>query len=106
MRVRLAIVALVAAMVIVPACNKPDVPTLLTWAQAGINADCMFGAGALAANVCTFGGDAIALAQAAYAKDPANGTTAVSSILTDAATKEPALAPYLAWMPMMKAANP
>lgn len=80
------------------ACNKPDLPTLLTWAQYGIDADCNFGAGALAANVCTFGTDAINAAQAAVKKDPATGLSAAKKILQDAEAAQPKIAPYLDWL--------
>lgn len=80
------------------ACNKPDLPTLLTWAQYGIDADCALGSGALAQHVCTFGDDGIAAAKAAYAKDPANGRAAVKQILVDLEATQPALAPYLDWL--------
>jgi hypothetical protein len=80
------------------ACTNPDIPTLLQYAQWGIDADCKFGAGALAADVCTFGGDAISAANAAYAKDPANGVKAVKQILVDAETRQPTIAPYIDWL--------
>ena len=80
------------------ACQKPDLPTLLTWAQYGIDADCNFGKGALAADVCTFGTDAITAAQAAYAKDPTTGVAAVKKILVDAETRQPKIAPYIDWL--------
>lgn len=80
------------------ACTKPDVPTLLQWAQYGIDADCQFGTGALAADVCTFGKDAVDAAQAAYATDPAHGVKAVKQILVDAETRQPAIAPYTHWL--------
>jgi hypothetical protein len=80
------------------ACQKPDLPTLLTWAQAGIDADCQFGAGGLAADVCTFGGDAIAAAKVAVSKDPAQGRAVVKKILGDAEAKQPALGAYWHWL--------
>ncbi len=80
------------------ACNGPDLPTLLSWAQYGIDADCMFGKGALAADACTFGGETIALAKAAAAKDPANQRAAVKAILLSAEARKPAIAPYLQWL--------
>lgn len=82
----------------VSACTRPDVPTLLTWAQFGIDADCQFGAGALAANVCVFGGDAISAAQAAIKKDPVTGVSAAKKILVDAEVAYPAFAPYVDWL--------
>lgn len=78
-------------------CNKPDIPTLLQWSQYGIDADCQFGSGGLAADICTFGTDAITAAKAAYAHDPVNGTAAVKKILIDAELKQPKLADYLDW---------
>lgn len=89
---------ILAVVVIVSGCTTPDVPTLLSWAQFGIDADCKFGAGGLAADVCTFGGDAIAAASAAYAKDPANGVKAAKQILVDAETRQPKLVPYTHWL--------
>lgn len=80
------------------ACNKPDLPTLLQWAQYGIDADCQFGAGALAQQFCTFGGDAIAAAKAAYAKDPEQGRAAVKKILGDAESQAPELGAYWHWI--------
>lgn len=80
------------------ACNGPDLPTLLQYAQYGIDADCMFGKGALAADVCTFGGESIALAKAAAAKDPAQARSSVKQILLSAGQAKPALVPYVAWL--------
>lgn len=79
-------------------CTKPDLPTLLTYAQFGIDADCQFGAGGLAADICVFGGDAILAAQAAYAKEPAHGRAAVKKILVDAEARQPKIAPYTHWL--------
>lgn len=87
-----------ALLVFLFGCTKPDLPTLLQYAQFGIDADCKFGAGGLAADVCTFGGDAIEAAKAAYAKDPANGRAAVKKILVDAETRQPKIAPYIDWL--------
>lgn len=80
------------------ACNGPDLPQLLQYAQYGIDADCMFGKNALAADVCTFGGETIALAKAAAAKDPANQRAAVKAILVSAEARKPEIAPYLKWL--------
>lgn len=90
--------AAICACLMASACTRPDVPTLLTWAQFGIDADCQFGAGALAADVCTFGGDAITAASAAYAKDPVNGVKAAKKILVDAEARQPKIAPYTHWL--------
>lgn len=79
-------------------CTRPDLPTLLTWAQYGIDADCHFGAGALAADVCTFGTDTISAAKAAVARDPQQGLVAAKQILRDAETRQPAIAPYTHWL--------
>lgn len=95
MKARLIVLALAFGVI---ACQKPDLPTLLTWAQYGIDADCNFGAGALAANVCTFGTDAISAAQAAVKKDPATGLSAAKKILQDAEIAQPKIAPYLDWL--------
>jgi hypothetical protein len=89
---------IVALTLVAAACTQPDLPTLLTWAQYGIDADCNFGAGALAANVCTFGTDAIAAAQAAVKKDPVTGVSAVKQILVDAERAQPQIAPYVDWL--------
>lgn len=89
------LILVLALPLLLIACDKPDVPTLLTWAQDGINADCLFGKGALAANICTFGTDGVSAAQAAYAKDPTNGKAAVKKILQDVEASQPQLAPYL-----------
>ena len=85
-------------MLALVACTRPDLPTLLQWAQYGIDADCQFGSGALAADVCTFGGDAIKASQAAYTKDPSTGVAAVKQILSDAEKVQPKIAPYVDWL--------
>jgi hypothetical protein len=88
---------LVFALVLV-ACQQPDLPTLLSWAQAGIDADCQFGAGALAHDVCVFGTDTISGARAVAAQDPVAGRKIVKQILIDAETAQPAFAPYVDWL--------
>lgn len=75
-----------------------NVPVLISYAQAGIDADCKFGAGALAADVCTFGTDAITAAQAAVTKDPVAGVSAAKKILQDAEVTQPKIAPYVDWL--------
>lgn len=68
-----------------------NVPVLLDYAQYGIDADCKFGAGALAVDVCTFGTDTIALAKS---KDPKD----VKKLLQDAEVTQPKIAPYIDWL--------
>lgn len=75
-----------------------DLTAWLTYAQFGIDADCQFGSGALAADVCVFGGETIALAKAAAAKDPDHAAAVVKQILISAETRKPELAPYLDWL--------
>lgn len=92
------LIAVLALALPLVACKQPDLPTLLTWAQYGVDADCNFGAGALAADVCTFGTDAIQAAQAAVTKDPIAGVAAAKQILVDAEKARPAFAPYVDWL--------
>lgn len=68
-----------------------NVPVLLDYAQYGIDADCKFGTGALAQDVCRFGTDAIALARD---KSP----SAAKAVLQDAEKKQPKIAPYVDWL--------
>lgn len=68
-----------------------NVPVLLDYAQYGIDADCKFGTGALAQDVCKIGTDAITLARD---KTP----SAVKAILQDAEKKQPKIAPYIDWL--------
>lgn len=99
-------IVLVLALVCATACaslphtadGRLDLPKLLTWAQYGIDADCSFGSGGLAQDVCTFGHDAIATAQAAWAKDPANGFAAAKKVLMDAVARQPKFGWYVGWL--------
>lgn len=68
-----------------------NISALLDYAQYGIDADCKFGAGALAADVCTFGTDTITIARTRDPKD-------VKKALVDAENKQPKLAPYIDWL--------
>lgn len=83
-------------------CNAPNYPQLLQYAQFGIDAVCNFGAEGLPKDVCTFGTDALAAANAAIAKDPDKGLLAAQQILADAAAKKPELAPHFAWLLKLK----
>ncbi len=65
-----------------------NIPVLLDYAQYGIDADCKFGAGALAADICTFGTDTITLAKSNDAKD-------VRPLLVAAEAKVPKIKPYI-----------
>lgn len=79
------------------ACDQ-DLTRWLAYAQFGIDADCQFGKGALAADVCVFGGETITLAKAAAAKDPDHAAAAVKQILVSASQRKPEIAPYLDWL--------
>lgn len=68
-----------------------NVSALLDYAQYGIDADCKFGSGGLAVDVCKIGTDAIT---AAKSKDPKD----VKQVLIDAETKQPKIAPYIDWL--------
>lgn len=94
------LILFVSALVFSAACiisvpRTPDgavnVPVLLDYAQYGIDADCKFGTGALAQDVCKIGTDAISLARD---KSP----SAVKAILLDAEAKQPKIAPYVDWL--------
>ena len=78
--------------------GKLNVPVLLQDAGYGIELDCAIGTDALAQNVCTFGRDGLAAAQAAYAKDPASGQAAVKQVLIDLVGAEPQLGAYLTYV--------
>lgn len=78
--------------------GKLDVMTLLDWAQYGIDADCNFGKGALAANICKIGTDGIIAARAAYMKDPVAGRMAVKNLLDGIGMQYPAVEPYWKWL--------
>lgn len=85
--------ALSACIISIP--RTPDgavnVSVLLDYAQYGIDADCKFGTGALAQDVCKIGTDAITLGRD---KTP----SAVKVILQDAEKKQPKIAPYIDWL--------
>jgi hypothetical protein len=68
-----------------------DLPVLYEYAQYGIDADCAFGTGALANEVCKTGTDAINLAKT---KSPA----AAKVVLLDVEQAHPDLVPYLDWL--------
>lgn len=87
--------AIVTSACIISVPRTPDgavnVPVLLDYAQYGIDADCKFGTGALAQNVCQYGTDVIKLARD---KSP----SAAKVVLQDAAKAQPKIAPYVQWL--------
>lgn len=73
-----------------------NVPTLLSWAEDGIVADCAIQGAS--ADVCSLGLPAIQAVEAAVKSDPANAEAKARVGLQAAESRWPAIAPYLDWL--------